>query len=264
MRRMSRSSNYQLTAELTNDSFIATPNSAQRARVVSTRLGELAMELDALDVAAKSFVHGGTPEPVANRAQARLSADHIMEDWQNPIMQAMAKAVTQNQGDVLEIGFGRGVAADFVQSHKPTSHTLIECNRAVIDDYYAPWRVGYEDREIHMVEGFWEDTLSSLGAFDGILFHTYPLSDDEYVERVQRSVTFAAHFFEHAAAHLKPGGVFTYLTMEEDSLSRAHQRLLLEHFATARLSRIDDLNVPQDTRDAHWSQSMLLVEATGK
>jgi len=102
------------------------------------------------------------------------------------------------------------------------------------------------------------------GTFDGILFHTYPLSDDEYVERVQRSVTFAAHFFEHAAAHLKPGGRFTYLTMEEDSLSRAHQRLLLEHFASFNISQLTGLDVPEDTRDAHWAKSMVLVEAIGK
>lgn len=264
MRRISRSANYQITLELTDDTFIATPKDAQRARMVTTRLGELGQELDALDELAKEFVTGGVPEDVSNRAQARLSAEHIMEDWQTPIMAAMAKGMTRNQGDVLEIGFGRGIAAEFVQNHAPASHTIIECNRAVIEDYYATWAAGYPERDIRMVEGFWEDTLSGLGKFDGILFHTYPLSDDEYVERVQRSVTFAAHFFEHAAAHLNPGGRFTYLTMEDDSLSRAHQRLLLEHFAGFDISQVKGLNVPQDTRDAHWSQSMLLVEAIGK
>lgn len=264
MRRISRSENYQITVELKQDSFIATPNPAQRARVVSTRLGELAMELDELDRAASSFVTGGAPEVVADRAQAKLAAQSIMEDWQTPIMAAMARAVTHNHGDVLEIGFGRGVAADFVQSHAPASHTLIECNRAVIEDFFDPWRAKHASRDIRMVEGFWEDTLDSLGQFDGILFHTYPLSDDEYVARVQRSVTFAAHFFEHAAAHLKPGGKFSYLTMEADSLSRAHQRLLLEHFAGFSISQITGLNVPEDTRDAHWSQNMVLVEAIGK
>ena len=187
-----------------------------------------------------------------------------MEDWQTPIMAAMAKAAAHNQGDVLEIGFGRGVAAEFVQSHAPKSHTLIECNQAVIEDFYVPWRSQHSTRDIRMVEGFWEDTLASLGKFDGILFHTYPLSDDEYVERVQRSVTFAAHFFEHAAAHLKPGGRFTYLTMEEDSLSRAHQRLLLQHFGSVNISQITDLEVPEETRDAHWARTMLLVETTAK
>jgi len=264
MRRISRTENFQITVELKQDAYIATPNPAQRARVVSTRLGELAHELDALDQAASAFVTGGAPEAVADRAQARLAAENIMEDWQKPIMAEMARAVTHNQGDVLEIGFGRGIAAQFVQDHTPASHTLIECNRAVIEDFFDPWREKHATRDIRMVEGFWEDTLDALGKFDGILFHTYPLSDDEYVERVQRSVTFAAHFFDHAAAHLKPGGKFSYLTMEADSLSRAHQRLLLENFASFSISQISGLNVPDDTRDAHWSQNMVLVEAVGK
>jgi len=264
MRRISRSANYEIKVELKEDNFIRTPNPVQRGRLVATRLDELAMELDALNLAAKGFVQGGAPEQVADRAQARLAAEHIMEDWQTPIMAAMAAAVARTKGDVLEIGFGRGVAADFVQSHTPAKHTIIECNRAVIEDFYAPWRDRHAARDINLVEGFWEDTLSGLGQFDGILFHTYPLSDDEYVERVQRAVTFAAHFFEHAAAHLNPGGTFTYLTMEEDSLSRAHQRLLLQHFASYRVSQLGGLNVPQDTRDAHWAQSMVLVEAIGR
>lgn len=264
MRRIKRTSNYEINVELKEDSFLKTPNPVQRGRVVATRLDELAMELDALDEAVKHYVTGGQPEQVADRAQGRLAAENIMEDWQEPIMAAMAQAVTHNKGDVLEIGFGRGVAAEFVQTHTPQSHTLIECNRAVIDEYFVPWRETHKDQTINMVEGFWEDTLDGLGKYDGILFHTYPLSDDEYVERVQQSVTFAAHFFEHAAAHLKPGGRFTYLTMEEDSLSRAHQRLLLQHFDGYRVSKIDGLNIPQDTRDAHWAQSMVLIETLGK
>lgn len=264
MRRLSRSADFQITLDITNDDFIATPKASQRARVVVTRLGELATELDHLHQSAQTFVAGGNPEEIAERSTARLSADHIMEDWQTPIMAAMARAATHNQGDVLEVGFGRGVAAGFVQEHKPARHTLIECNPAVIEDFYTPWKASFPGRDIRMVEGLWEDTLPGLGRFDGILFHTYPLSSDEYVERVQKSVTFAAHFFEHAAAHLKPAGRFTYLTMEEDSLSRAHQRALLAHFASFTVSRIEGLAVPEDTRDAHWSHAMVLVEAIGK
>lgn len=264
MRRVSRSEQYQITVELTDDDFIASPNPAQRARLVTLRLGELAHELDALDQAVSDFVPGGTVETIEDRTQGRIAAQDIMEDWQTPIMRAMADAVTVQGGTVLEIGFGRGVAAGFIQANTPGSHTIIECNRAVIDDFFTPWAAQYSGRDIRLAEGLWEDRLGELGRFDGILFHTYPLTSDEYVERVQRSVTFAAHFFEHAANHLKPGGHFSYLTMEEDSLSRAHQRLLLEHFTGYHVSRIDNLDVPDDTRDAHWSSSMVLITAIGK
>ena len=264
MRRVTRSENYELSAALTNDQFLQSPNEAQRARLLTTRLAELAQELDALDQAVKTYVPGGSVEALNDRSQDRIAAEKIMEDWQTPIMAAMAKAVSASECSVLEIGFGRGVAADFVQTHMPASHTIIECNRSVIEDFYDPWVAGYSGRDIRIVEGLWEDTLPGLERFDGILFHTYPLTADEYVERVQRSVTFAAHFFEHAANHLKPGGKFTYLTMEEDSLSRAHQRLLFQHFSGFEISQIHDLDVPEDTADAHWSQSMVLITAVAK
>ncbi len=80
------------------------------------------------------------------------------------------------------------------------------------------------------------------------------------MELLARSVTFAAHFFPAAAEHLRPGGVFTYLTGEIDSLSRAHQRLLLERFSSFRVQRVA-LRVPDDVRDAWWADSMAVVEA---
>jgi guanidinoacetate N-methyltransferase len=73
-------------------------------------------------------------------------------------------------------------------------------------------------------------------------------------------VTFAAGFFPVAAAHLRKGGVFTYLTNEIDSLGRAHQRLLFDHFSSLRLQRVA-LTLPADVRDAWWADCMVAVAA---
>ena len=116
------------------------------------------------------------------------------------------------------------------------------------------------DRDIHIVPGLWQDTIDSLGDFDSVFFHTYALDEDESVELLTSSVTFAAHFFPFAAKHLRPGGVFTYLTNEIDSLGRAHQRLLFEHFGSFRLQRVP-LQLPADVRDAWWADSMVVIEA---
>ena len=63
-----------------------------------------------------------------------------------------------------------------------------------------------------------------------------------------------------AAAHLRPGGTFTYLTNEIDSLGREHQRLLLEHFREIRLRRVS-LSIPPNVRDAWWADSMIAISA---
>ena len=71
----------------------------------------------------------------------------------------------------------------------------------------------------------------------------------------------AEHFFDAAATHLKDGGVFSYLTNEMDSLSRSHQRALFRRFRTISLRVLDDLGVPNETRDAQWAQSTVIVRA---
>ena len=93
-------------------------------------------------------------------------------------------------------------------------------------------------------------------------FHTYPLSDDEQLEHIVGSVTFAAHFFPSAARHLRDNGVFTYMSNEIDSLSRGHQRLLFQHFSEVTTRVLKPLRVPEEVRDAWWADSMVLVKAT--
>jgi guanidinoacetate N-methyltransferase len=50
------------------------------------------------------------------------------------------------------------------------------------------------------------------------------------------------------------------MTNEIDSLSRAHQRLLFQHFSSFSL-RIIKLNVPQDIRDTWWIDQMAVIRA---
>jgi guanidinoacetate N-methyltransferase len=221
---------------------------------------EAADDLVALDEAARHFVRGAEPVAMTDRGQALLSDEEIMEDWQIPIMEAMARAVTDTHGDILEVGFGRGVASSLIQEQGVRSHTIVECNAHVIEGF-PRWKGRYPGRDIRLVEGMWQDVVRSLGPYDGIFFHTYPLTEQDFAEQVVRSVTFAEHFFPVAERLLRPGGRFSYLTNEADSLSRGHQRLLFRHFSSFALSRVTDLPLPDDTRDAHWAPEMVIVQA---
>jgi len=181
-----------------------------------------------------------------------------MEDWQIPVMREMARAVASEAGDILEIGMGRGIASSFIQEYKPRSHTLVECNDHIVGRF-DEWKAQYPDRDIKMLHGMWQDRLDDMSQYDGLLFHTYPLNEEEFVSQVVKGVTFAEHFFATAASLLRPGGVFTYLTNETDSFSRAHQRALFNHFSEVSLSLIKDLDIPEDTEDALWYPQMVLV-----
>ena len=49
----------------------------------------------------------------------------IMMDWEHPAMSASAAYITEGGGDILEIGFGMGISANYIQSHSISSHTII-------------------------------------------------------------------------------------------------------------------------------------------
>jgi guanidinoacetate N-methyltransferase len=258
-RKLKRTPAFDLSLEVKDDAFIRPPHEFQRNWLLNRFLREAADDLEALDGISRRFMPGGERALPDDLRTAPLSDEQIMEDWQVPLMEAMAGIAARSGGDVLEIGFGLGVSATFMQRHGVRSHTIVECNPSVIERYER-WRAAYPERDIRMVPGLWQDAIGQLGLFDAIFFHTYALDEDESVELLAHSVTFAAHFFPAAAEHLRPGGVFTYLTGEIDSLSRAHQRLLLERFSSFRVQRIP-LSVPVDVRDAWWADSMAVVEA---
>jgi guanidinoacetate N-methyltransferase len=186
-----------------------------------------------------------------------------MEDWQTPVMKAMARYACENHGEVLEIGFGRGVSAGFIQAEGVTSHTVIEPNRHSIEAHYQPWREKHAGKDIKLVEGRWQDVLDQLKTYDGIFFHAFPLNEKEFVEHILKSITYAEHALPALARLLKPGGICTYLTTEVDSLSRRHQRLLFKYFDEVSM-HVVDVDVPADTKDAWWAPSMVVVKAVKK
>jgi guanidinoacetate N-methyltransferase len=248
-----------MSLDIKDDGFIRPPNDAQRNWLLNRFMREVGDDLQALDTVAGRFVPGARRDLPDDLRTADLSDEQIMEEWQLPLMQAMAAVAARSGGDVLEIGFGRGISAGLIQQHGVRSHTIIECNPSVLARLDR-WRETLPDRDIRPVPGLWQDVIGSLGQFDSVFFHTYALDEDESVELLASSVTFAAHFFPMAAEHLRTGGVFTYLTNEIDTLGRAHQRLLFDHFSSFRLERVK-LSLPTDVRDAWWADSMVVIEA---
>ncbi|MEM7083889.1 MAG: class I SAM-dependent methyltransferase [Pseudomonadota bacterium] len=260
-KRIKRLREVDVTLQIKDEAFIRPPTEQQRHWLLNSAMTEFMYDLQRLDELAREFVPGAGHLRTEDRTQAVLSDQEIMEDWQLPLMQEMAKAVTRSHGHVLEIGFGRGVSSAMIQDEGVRSHTIIECNDSIVARF-EQWRKDYSASEFHLVHGLWQDTLPALGEFDGIFFHTYPLNEEDLLQQIGQSVTFADHFFPHAAAHLKPGGVFTYLSNEMDSLSRTHQRLLFSHFRHVDLQVVRNLNLPDNVRDAWWSDSMVVVAAT--
>ena len=193
-KKIKRTENFEIVLEIKTEDFIRPPRDAQRNALLNNALNEFSDNLQALDKLAVGFVPGKLQIALEDRTQKILSDDEIMEEWQIPLMQAMAEVVTESHGNILEIGFGCGISATMIQEQQVLSHTIIECNDSVVERYLE-WKELFKDKKINLVHGLWQDTIDDLGFFDGIFFHTYPLNQEEYMQNVHGRSTFAEHFF---------------------------------------------------------------------
>lgn len=258
---------FNLYLNVQQPDFAPAPRPAQRNWLLQRALDDTVADLAALDAIAHRCVAGSARPAMEDSWPASAAAwsdrelliggQQVMQAWERPLMQALARAAAG--GDVAEIGFGMGISATLLQQYGVRSHTIVECHPDVLGRL-AAWRAEHPDAAITVVPVRWQDWAFAPESFDGVLFDTYPTSEEEYTAEVAASPTFAASFFPAAQRMLRPGGVFTYYTNEIDSLSRRHQRLLLEHFSSFSVSLVRDLHPPADCQ-YWWADSMAVVKA---
>ena len=95
----------------------------------------------------------------------------VMMEWEKPYMEHCID-ILNPKGNVLEIGFGLGYSADRIQSYKPKSHTIIECDPIVLQKL----EIWAKDKpNVTIVRGKWQETIHNLGIFDEIFMDDYPL-----------------------------------------------------------------------------------------
>jgi protein arginine N-methyltransferase 2 len=96
----------------------------------------------------------------------------VMMDWEHDIMSASAAYVCENGGDILELGFGMGISAGYIQSHSITSHTICENHPDVIPKAVA-W--ASDKPNVTIVSQSWYDafTAGDLNTYDGLFHDTW-------------------------------------------------------------------------------------------
>jgi guanidinoacetate N-methyltransferase len=182
----------------------------------------------------------------------QILGEPVMEDWEEPYMKVLAEIATRQGGTVLEVGFGMGISARFIQQHRITRHIIIEANHDVAEQARAWAKTCPAD--ILILEGLWQDEIAKIpdSTLDGILFDTYPITDVEFYQN-------NFNFFPHAFAKLRTGGVLTYYSDEISSFSDAHMKSLLA--AGFRRDRIQGTPVPVNPPAdcAYWKAKTILA-----
>ena len=179
-----------------------------------------------------------------------ISGHPVMETWERDYMKLLASIAASRPKRILEIGFGMGIAAEFIQEFGPDEHIIIEANGEVYGKLleFAANAKG----KVMPVFGFWEDETARLseGSVSGILFDTYPLKRDE---------THQNHFpfFREAYRLLEGGGILTYYSDEERTYSKSHREALEEAGFRDIQGAVCRVSPPAGC--AYWQKSTILA-----
>lgn len=102
----------------------------------------------------------------------------VMDRVEEPLMKKFAEVVTQNGGDILEIGFGLGISADYIYNSDINSYTCIEIHPEI---YKKALKWAKNKKNVEIILGGWEKIIPNINKkFDGIFLDTYQDFTENY------------------------------------------------------------------------------------
>jgi len=193
-----------------------------------------------------------------------IAGHEIMQRWETNYMKRLAAIACRNGGSVLELGFGMGISAHFIEKHKHCKsqpcvkkHIIIEAHPEVCKYAKKMFEGEMKAGQIELISGYWQDATKKMkaGSFDGILFDTYPLTEEE----IHRNHFY---FFKEAHRLLKKHGILTYYSDESKKFSKEHIKKLRE----AGFSSIDweKTRVKPPKASMYWRKNTILAPVITK
>lgn len=137
----------------------------------------------------------------------------VMMSWEHKLMKQHAQRVTQNGGDILEIGFGMGISAQYIQEFGCATHTIVESHPDILQRLHA-W--AKDKTNVTIIQGDWFKLQYAVykTKYDGIF---YDADCKKYL------------FFRKTIVDkcLRPNGIFTYF--DPQGTDRYHYGPALQH-----------------------------------
>ena len=108
----------------------------------------------------------------------RIGCHSVVEHWEQPAQEALAGTVCRpNAQKILEIGYGLGLSAKFVNSLKPNTHVIVEAHPQVVIK-----AIEEMPSSTLIFSALWEKIVPLLNGefFDGIIYDAYPMMSDAF------------------------------------------------------------------------------------
>lgn len=190
---------------------------------------------------------------IFSKGKLSIAGHPVMQDWEKPYMQELARIASSNGGVVLELGFGLGLSATCIQQQPIEKHIIIEANKDVftkLEEFAAK-----AQHTVIPLFGLWEEVLPTISdeSIDGILYDTYITNFDEPDQFTYEYFPF----FEHAYRVLREGGVFTYYSSEISDFSAKHRQTLKDTGFSYIEKTICSITPPSDC--LYWKNDTIVA-----
>lgn len=155
--------------------------------------------------------------------ELRIGEHKVMKRWETPLMRTMAERLCSavGHGHIVEVGFGMGLSAAFLQAARVARHTIVEPHPECLARLDA-WRRNLPDRDITIVADYWQNALHLFEDCDGVFFDTYADSRSALIEE-------NLEFLCAAATRLRLGASVALFWILP-TLDEAQQRCLYRHY----------------------------------
>lgn len=105
----------------------------------------------------------------------------IMDIIETPLMEKFAEIVTRNGGDILEIGFGLGISANYIYNSNIKSYTCIEIHPEI---YKNALKWSEDKPNVNIIFGDWINIIPTIDKkFDGIFMDTFEYTNYNKFEK---------------------------------------------------------------------------------
>lgn len=183
----------------------------------------------------------------------------VMADFEIPYMKKLSELVTLKGGDILNVGYGLGIADNHIETlRKKTNiknHHIIELNNVIYNNA-EKWKSNHLNKKhIHLHKGNWTSVLTKFEIqFTGILYDAFPLKKEDLCRDF---IPFLKKVIELKL--IKKGGIITFFLDSSDGFGKDFINLCNELVINKLECEKVKINLPEKRKPQGWGKSFFLA-----